>query len=191
MPDERASSRPGLRRIVVSGSESTGKTTLARRLAEWLGTAWVPEHSRRYAESKGAPLTVLDVEPIARGTLAAEADAAARARGGVLVLDTDLASTLVYARHYYDFHPAWVEAEWRARPPALYLLCHPDVPWVPDGIRDQPRDRDRLHAALAAQLAVSGVPVCDVRGTSWSARETLAREAVTRALGLQAPRSAG
>src|SRR5690349_22700276 len=115
-----------LLRIVVSGSESTGKTTLARDLAAWLGTAWVPEHSREYAEAKGAPLDVTDVEAIARGTLAAETAVAAQARGGVLVLDTDLASTLVYARHYYDFRPAWVEAEWRARPPALYLLCHPD-----------------------------------------------------------------
>ena len=188
MPDAAA---PVVRRIVVSGSESTGKTTLARRLAEWLGTAWVPEHSRGYAEAKGAPLTVLDVEPIARGTLAAEDAATARARGGVLVLDTDLASTLVYARHYYDFHPAWVEAAWRARPPALYLLCHPDVPWVPDGIRDQPRDRERLHALFAAQLAASGAPVADVHGASWSAREAMARAAVARVLGLQATRSAG
>jgi NadR type nicotinamide-nucleotide adenylyltransferase len=188
VPDEGA---PAPRRIVVSGSESTGKTTLARRLAEWLGTTWVPEHSRAYAEGKGAPLTVLDVEPIARGTLAAEAEAAPNARGSVLVLDTDLASTLVYARHYYDFRPAWVEEEWAARPPALYLLCHPDVPWVPDGIRDQPRDRERLHAAFAARLASSGAPVADVRGVAWAEREAMARDAVARVLGLQPLRSAG
>lgn len=190
MPDDRPALAPAPRRIVVSGSESTGKTTLARRLAEWLDTAWVPEHSRRYAEAKGTPLTLLDVEPIARGTIAAEAEAAARAPDGLLVLDTDLASTLVYARHYYGFHPAWVEAEWRARPPALYLLCHPDVPWMPDGVRDQPRDRDRLHALFAAQLSASGAPVSDVRGASWGARDAIAREAVARVLGLQGSRSA-
>jgi NadR type nicotinamide-nucleotide adenylyltransferase len=189
MPDEGATVVPAPRRIVVSGSESTGKTTLARRLAEWLGTTWVAEHSRAYAEAKGAPLTVLDVEPIAGGTLAAEAAAVPDARGGVIVLDTDLASTLVYARHYYDFRPPWVEAEWRARPPALYLLCHPDVPWIADGVRDQPRDRERLHALFAAQLAASGAPVADVRGAAWEEREAMAREAVVRVLGLQAPRS--
>ena len=192
MPD----ASPAVRRIVVSGSESTGKTTLARRLAEWLGTIWVPEFSRAYAESKPAALDARDVEPIARGTLRAEADAMTRARNGVLVLDTDLASTLVYGRHYYDVAPAWIEAEWRAHPPALYLLCHPDVPWVPDGIRDQPRERERLHRMFVAQLADSGAPVADVRGAEWSTREAVARTAVARALalpldGLQSPRSAG
>ena len=174
-----------LRRIVVSGSESTGKTTLARALAEWLETAWVPEFSRSYAEAKAEPLAVADVDPIARGTIAAEEQGVRYARHGVLVLDTDLASTLVYARHYYDYSPAWVEAEWRARTPALYLLCHPDVPWVPDGVRDQPRERERLHDKFAARLYESGAPVADVRGADWVTREQRAREAVARVLGLQ------
>jgi NadR type nicotinamide-nucleotide adenylyltransferase len=180
MPDALA-----VRRIVVSGSESTGKTTLARRLAEWLGTAWVPEYSRTYAELKAEPLDSTDVEPIARGTVAAVADGERAARGGVLVLDTDLASTLVYARHYYDIAPPWIDAEWRAHPPALYLLCHPDVPWVPDGVRDQPRERERLHAMFAAQLAASGAPVADVRGADWATREAAARDAVTRIIGVR------
>lgn len=180
-------------RIVVSGSESTGKTTLARELADWLDTAWVPEYSRTYAESHPV-LTAADVEPIARGTLAAEADAARIARHGVLVLDTDLASTLVYAHHYYDIEPAWIADAWRARAPALYLLCHPDVPWIADGVRDQPAERERLHAMFAAQLHASGAPVTDVRGADWNERAAIARAAVSRVLDaarLQPPRSAG
>lgn len=184
---------PALIRIVVSGSESTGKTTLARRLAEWLGTTWVPEYSRTWAESKGAPLDAADVDPIGRGTIAADEAGARRAReagSGILVLDTDLASTLVYARHYYGLEPAWIEAEWRARRPALYVLCHPDVPWIPDGVRDQPEGRQRLHALFSRQLAASGAPVADVRGTAWTAREAAARAAVARLLGRDVPGSA-
>ena len=176
---------PPLLRIVVSGSESTGKTTLARELATWLRTTWVPEHSRTYAESIGRPLTEADVEPIARGTIAVDDAAAERAREAgcdALVLDTDLASTLVYARHYYGLSVPWIEAAWHARRPALYLLCHPDVPWVPDGVRDQPRERERLHARFAAQLAASGAPVADVRGAEWAARTRVARDAVARLL---------
>jgi NadR type nicotinamide-nucleotide adenylyltransferase len=176
---------PPLLRIVVSGSESTGKTTLARELAAWLGTAWVPEHSRTYAESVGRPLTAADVEPIARGTIAAADAAEDRARETgreALVLDTDLASTLVYAQHYYGLSVPWIEAAWHARRPALYLLCHPDVPWVPDGVRDQPRERERLHALFAACLATSGAPVADVRGAEWAARTRVARDAVERVL---------
>ena len=44
------------RRVALLGSESTGKTTLARRLAERFATVWVPEYARSYAVAKGAPL---------------------------------------------------------------------------------------------------------------------------------------
>lgn len=169
-------------RIVVTGSESTGKTTLARRLAAWLGTVWVPEFSRRYAETKPAPLDASDVLPIAQGTLLVEDAIAPEANGGVIVLDTDLASTLVYARHYYDLVPEEVEARWRERTVALYLLCHPDVPWIADGVRDQPDERERIHDMFAAQVAASGAPVVDVDGTDWEAREAIARDAVRRLL---------
>lgn len=176
-----------VRRIVVSGAESTGKTTLARELADWLGTAWVPEHSRTYAEAKGAPLDAGDVLPIARGTVAAEEAMHPAARGGLLVLDTDLASTIVYAEHYYGMRDAALEAMWRARPVALYLLCHPDVPWIPDGIRDQPAAREALHERFASQLARAGAPVARVRGGDWAVRRDAARAAVRRVLGGEAP----
>ena len=66
------------RRIVVTGSESTGKTTLARQLAERLGARWVPEQSREYAARVGRPLTAGDVEAIANEQIAAEDAAIAK-----------------------------------------------------------------------------------------------------------------
>ena len=75
----------------------------------------------------------------------------------------------------------------RARPVALYLLCHPDVPWVPDGVRDQPAARTVLHERFARQLAASGAPVAEVTGTSWDARRERARDAVRRVLGAGTP----
>ncbi len=95
----------GLLTICVTGPESTGKTTLARRLGEQLSVEWVPEASRLYAERIGRDLSVIDVEPIAREHIALADAARARAIGvgaSVLVLDTDLASTVVYGKHYYD-----------------------------------------------------------------------------------------
>ena len=124
---------PALRilRVVLTGSESTGKTTLARALATRYDTAFSPEFARDYLERKRAPLTVEDVEPIARGQRAAE-DQALRAARRVLFLDTDLWSTVLYARHYYGSCPAWIEEAARSRRGDLYLLNHPDVPWVAD-----------------------------------------------------------
>ena len=94
---------PHVTRIVVTGSESTGKTTLASELSSHFGALWVPEQARVYAERVGRPLTEEDVAPIASEQIAAEDAAlidAGRRKIGWMFLDTDLLSTVVYARHY-------------------------------------------------------------------------------------------
>lgn len=166
-----------IRRICVTGPESTGKTTLARQLAELARAEWVPEASRLYAERVQRELVASDVSPIAREHLALADPAAERARthgAAGLVLDTDLVSTVVYARHYYDLVASWIERAEHARRADLYLLCDVDVPWVSDGVRDRPADReemfDRFHRALTRRRA----NVVVIRG-DWSARWELAR----------------
>ncbi|HKO14897.1 MAG TPA: ATP-binding protein, partial [Gemmatimonadaceae bacterium] len=127
-----AGHRPPLR-VVLTGSESTGKTTLARALAGAYGIDWVPEFVRAYAGAKGAPLVLDDHGPIAHGQMALEDAHRARAieRGDAIVVqDTDLLSTVVYCEHYYGTCPAWVAAAARERRPDLYLLLEIDVPWA-------------------------------------------------------------
>ena len=157
---------------MIIGSESTGKTTLARSLAGELGVPWVPEYARQYLDQKGHPLSYEDVEPIARGQMAGED--ALGPNAGLLILDTDLVSTTVYARYYYGSCPSWIEQAARARRAPLYLLLHPDVPWVADGAqRDRPLGREELHERFRAALDEIAAPVVDVRG-SWAARSRTA-----------------
>jgi len=175
----------GLLRVVVTGGECTGKTTLAVRLAGRHGAVVVPEAARLVAEEKRAPLDASDVARIARWHVAqADAAAAESARRGLrlLVLDTDLLSTVVYARHYYGACPTWIEREARARLADLYLLHHPDVPWLPDPARDRPERREEIHALFAEALREFGARAVDVRG-DWDERERLAAEAVDALLG--------
>ena len=170
-----------MKRVVVTGSESTGKTTLAADLARRFGTVWVPEYARAYLDEKaamtGRPLDETDVEPIARGQIAAEDRGAAMAKA-MMILDTDLVSTTVYARHYYGACPAWIEQAARDRRADLYLLCDIDVPWVADPARDLPHARAHMHALFASALEALGVPYVTIRG-SWSDRIAAAVEAVT------------
>jgi len=163
-------------RVVVTGSESTGKTTLARQLAAAYATTWSPEYARLYLDAKGAPLTAADVEPIARGQIAVE-DAAARGGRTVVIHDTDLVSTTVYARHYYGSCPPWIEQAAQERRGALYLLLHPDVPWVAAPQRDRPHLREHIHDLFRAVLDEIGARRVDVSGP-WEARTRQARTAV-------------
>lgn len=165
---------------MLTGPECSGKTTLAATLADRFGAPWAPEAARRYAESSATPLSAETVEPIAR--LAIELhDAALRTVPPLLFLDTDLVSTVVYARHYYGACPAWIEDEARARRAHLYLLGAPDLPWAPDGIRDRPTMREELFRAFEATLADLGARVEVLRGEG-SARTARAVHAVERLL---------
>lgn len=140
-------------RIVLTGSESTGKTTLAAQLAAHYGTTWVPEFARGYAAERGGVLAAADVEPIARGQVAAEQAASGT---GLLVLDTDLLSTAVYARHYYGLTLDWIEAAIVKAPDTLYLLCDIDLPWEADGIRDRGDDRVAMQRLFRDALVARG-----------------------------------
>jgi NadR type nicotinamide-nucleotide adenylyltransferase len=164
-------------RVVVTGPECTGKTTLARGLAEHYAAACSSEYARTYLDEVGRTLTYDDVEPIARGQLTAEDEAAARA-GALLVLDTDLVSTCVYSSHYYGDCPVWIAALARARLADLYLLHAPDVPWEGDGLqREQPERREELFDRFRATLQAWGARVVEIRG-GWTARHAAARAAV-------------
>jgi NadR type nicotinamide-nucleotide adenylyltransferase len=167
--------------VVVTGSECTGKTTLAASLAGRYATAWSPEYVRAFVAEAGRAPRASDVEAIARGQIAGE-DAAEKEASRLVVRDTDLVSTLVYARHYFGSCPAWIEQAARVRRGDLYLLCHPDVPWTADGLqRDRPESREQIHGVFGDTLASLGARVVAVRG-SWDARHARAYAAVEELL---------
>ena len=161
-------------RICLIGPHSTGKSTLARELAAHYATAWVAEYARDYALAAGRELTADDVPRIAAGQLANEESAAA---SEMLILDTDLLSTVVYARHYYAACPAWIEQQARERRAVLYLLMDVDTPFVADPARDSADVREELFARFRAALEELGAEFVVIRGT-WDERKSAAIAAI-------------
>lgn len=168
------------RRVVLTGSESTGKTTLAADLARHYRAVWVPEYVRGYADWKRAPLDAGDVESIAQGQIAAQDRALERAET-LLLLDTDLLSTVVYAEHYYGSCPEWIRAAAGHRRADLYLLCDIDVPWRPDPQRDRPDERPVMHRLFRSALTARGFRFQVIRG-GWRERFLAARLAIEELL---------
>ena len=134
-------------RVCLTGPESTGKTELAEELGRYYGAPVVLEYAREYALQHGNDLTYEDVEPIAKGEMAALDNAChpersegspARSGGGapLLIEDTDLLSTVVYSRFYYGKVPDWIVTEAKKRRADFYLLMDTDIPWTPDPARD-------------------------------------------------------
>ena len=167
-------------RVVVTGSECTGKTTLAAALAKRYDTKFVPEYVRRFVSDKGAAPEYPDVEAIAHGQIELE-ERMAEAATGLLVQDTDLLSTVVYSRHYYGNCPLWIDQSLRERAADLYLLCGIDVPWVADGDqRDRGDRREEMQELFRAGLRERELAFLEVGG-SLEERLEIAGRAIVRA----------
>ena len=152
-------------KVVLTGSESTGKTELARALGEHFDAPVSVEFVREFAEApeRDGKIEFADHGPIARGQMAAEDAAIARATA-LVILDTDLVSTVVYCEHYFGRCPSWIERQARARAADLYLLMKPDIPWQPDGVRDRPQQRDDMHELFRRKLAELGLTYVEIGG---------------------------
>ena len=169
-----------MKRVVLTGSESTGKTSLAAVLAAHYGIELVPEFVRDYAARKNNVIELSDHGPIARGQIALEEEHRARAlaRGArLLVQDTDLLSTMVYCEHYFGLCPDWIVREARNRRPDLYLLLDIDIPWMPDPVRDRGDRREEMQSLFTAAVVASGAPYVIIAG-SHEERRAAAIEAI-------------
>ena len=162
-------------RVCFHGAESTGKTSLARRLAGELGCRWVPELGRAYCEANGIDLTMADLLAIAELQDAAMREACSGSPPLVL-LDTDPLMTAAWAEMLFGQAPDALLGYAKAE---HYLLFAPDVPWVADGTRffGEPAERARFAAISEAVLADAGVPYTRIAG-AWEERERRVREAV-------------
>ena len=177
---ETLAGRRSVIRVVLTGSESTGKTTLASLLAAHYGAELVPEFVRGYAEKKQGPIGFADHGPIARGQMVLEDEHIARA-SRLVVQDTDLLSTVVYCDHYFGACPEWIREAALQRRPRLYLLCEADIPWIHDGVRDRGDRREEMQALFLDAVRRSGSPWVDIRGER-AERVVAATDAIDRLL---------
>lgn len=171
-----------MKKVVVIGPESTGKSTLSALLAAHFHTVWTPEYAREYLDGLGRPYEQHDLLAIAEGQLKLEREMAAKANG-LLVCDTDLYVIKVWSEHKYQECDPRILTAIAEQECDHYLLTYIDLPWEEDPQREypDPEMRSYFYQVYRDIVMQSGVTWTDIRG-SYEQREALAIEAVSRLL---------
>lgn len=161
--EEQLAQRPSnCKKIVLFGPESTGKTTLAQKLADYYNTLWVPEYAREYLQNKWNDEREIcnmdDLLPIAKGQMKMENELASQVYD-LLICDTDLLETVVYSQAY--FKGKCPEELWKyavENTYDMYFLTYIDAPWVKDDLRDRPNDREEMFQLFKNALEDTNKP---------------------------------
>ena len=119
-----------LKKIVVIGPESTGKSVLCEQLARHYHTIWCPEYAREYLLQHGAQKQAELAEKYT-------ADAIQKNYSSIF-FDTDMHVMKVWCEVVFGKCHPWILEHAAAQQSDLYLLCKPDIPWIDDGVREYP-----------------------------------------------------
>ncbi len=158
-----------IKKIVILGPESTGKSTLCKQLAAHYHTIWVREYAREYLLTNGTNYTFENLLAIAKGQIAGEDLAnisAIENQKSALFIDTDMHVMQVWCEFVFDRCHHWILNRIAERKYDLYLLCNIDLPWVQDRLREYPDlvSRQKLYHHYKDILVNQNIPWVDISG---------------------------
>lgn len=136
-----------MKKVVILGPESTGKSTLALNLSKHYQAHYVFEYARDYLKSRNNLYKEEDLLRIAMGQLQLEDEAEQKCRQkdlSAIFYDTDLTVIKIWSEFKFGKCDPWILEQYRQRKYDLYLLTYPDLKWQPDPMRENPSDRDRI-----------------------------------------------
>lgn len=155
--------------FVLTGPESTGKTTLAQQLAVEWNMPLVPEFARQYLENKVDSYTLENVDFIGQKQWELEL----ATEGELVICDTDLLTIYIWKKAVFHVEDTALLSLLK-KTSRQYLLCAANIPWVPDPLRENPMDRDRLFEIYLSLINKLELPFSIIHGNSFDERYTLA-----------------
>ncbi len=121
--------------IVITGAESTGKTTLTEQLSTHFNSPFIPEIAREYVEKLDRKYTWSDVETIAKKQVELF-NSVKKTEAPYLFVDTWLIVTKIWFEFVYKQIPDWLISEIKKTRIDLFLVCDIDLPWIYDPVRE-------------------------------------------------------
>ena len=165
-----------IKKVVVLGPESTGKSTLCELLSTHYQTAWIKEYAREYLLTNGTAYTFENLLEVAHGQIGLE-EAGLQAFSASLsmkssnlpaplFMDTDMYVMKVWCEFVFDQCHHWILNRIVERKYDLYLLCDIDLPWVKDELREYPdlASRKKLYHHYKDILVNQAVPWLNISG---------------------------
>lgn len=151
-------------RIVLTGAESSGKSTLTRQLGERFKIPYALEFARVYLEEHG-PEYDLDLLTTMRSLHCEYQSGQVPPNAPLGMFDTDLINYKIWAEEVFGYCPQEILDGIERESSHVYLLCAPDLPWEPDPLRENPHDRARLFELHRKEIERLGRRYEIIRGT--------------------------
>lgn len=161
-----------MRKLVFTGPESSGKSTLARLIAQELDCPCVPELARAYLSVLNESYTTDHVVELARHQVAVESSLSVL-HGDYLICDTSIFVPRMWLLYRFGLMDHWIEEEFHLNSDRFYLLCAPEIPWQKDTFRENPADRWSLFHMYHKQLAENQCSYKILRGSLETRLETV------------------
>ena len=173
-----------IKKVVIIGPESTGKSSLCKQLAAYYNTIWCPEFAREYLTTNGKKYAFEDLEIIAKGQLALEEEYFntlntilqkttaeennnyTNKQSSILFIDTDMYVMKVWCEYVFGKCHLSILDEIVQRKYDLYLLCNIDLPWTADELREYPdkKPRQEIYKMYQDILINQQVPWVQISG---------------------------
>lgn len=150
--------------IVITGPESSGKTTLSNYLAKEFSGRLVEEYAREYLSEREGVYDRSDLAKIAFGQFQAQLGALNDEENNIVFSDTCLLTIRIWDDWKFGLSDSFVEEWIGLQQVDFYLLCSPDLPWESDELRESKDDRDELFKIYLENVMDTGVPFAIIEG---------------------------
>ena len=153
-----------MKKIVIIGPESTGKSSLCEALANHYNTLWCPEYAREYLLKNGTNYSYEDLLDIAKGQIELENSYSEKIKNNnevilppnpknppqsalrqFLFIDTDMYVMKVWCEYVFNKCHSYILEQIARRKYDAYLLCNTDLPWMKDELREYPDEKNRIE----------------------------------------------
>ncbi len=139
-----------MKKIVIIGPESTGKSTLCQQLAHHYNTLWCPEYAREYLLTHGTNYNYDNMLTIAKEQISLEEkfefatnEKQQTKNNKLFFIDTDMYVMKVWCEYVFGKCHPFILDKIAERKYDLYLLCNIDLPWIKDKLREYPDEKPR------------------------------------------------